>query len=290
MKNFCEIEASDIPKLKKGNELMPLSTGEQHCMPKHTWGAGIRPYFVVHYVISGKGTFYCGTNKFSLGAGDMFFVFPHTIVKYQADKDDPWHYAWVNFSGDAAYELLSSVGITLLNPVIRFSDPARLLSLMRAMPRERSDSPAENLHFTSMLYEFMSLILKNCSDNECGATTYFSQAVRFIKNHFGDNFTVDDLALYVGINRKYLHTIFKNACGKSPKEYIIDYRMKKACEFLGQEELSVGNIAYSVGYSDPLMFSKMFKLKMGISPTEYRKVGSAGGSATPIPRTESAGI
>ena len=145
------------------------------------------------------------------------------------------------------------------------------MPLMRAMPRERSDSRYENLHFTSMLYEFMSPILKNCSDNEEGATTYFSVAVRFIKNHFGDSFTVDDVALYVGINRKYLHTVFKNACGKSPKEYIIDYRMKKACELLHQKELSVSNIAYSVGYSDPLMFSKMFKLKTGASPSEYRK-------------------
>jgi AraC-like DNA-binding protein len=59
--------------------------------------------------------------------------------------------------------------------------------------------------------------------------------------------------------------------GVSPKDYMLEYRMKKAVEFLADESLSIGNIAYSVGYKDPLTFSKMFKVKMGVSPTEYRK-------------------
>ncbi|MBE6688569.1 MAG: AraC family transcriptional regulator [Ruminococcaceae bacterium] len=256
---------------KNRQSLRPLSAGEQHCPPKHTWGAGVRSYMVVHYIISGKGTFYCGTNKFSLGAGDMFFIFPNTIVKYQADKEDPWHYAWINFSGDDSQEILSHIGVSVRNPVLKFGEGSSLLPIMRAMPRDRSDNRAENLHFASLLYEFMSLILKNRTESEESETTYFSIATHFIKNHFSDAITVSDIAAHVRINRKYLHCVFKKSCGKSPKEYIIEYRMKKACEFLHEPELSISNIAYSVGYSDPLMFSKMFKRKTGKSPTEYRK-------------------
>lgn len=267
--NPCETNFE--PEKKTHNELYPLSSGEEHCKPKHTWGPGIRSYFLVHYVISGKGNFYCGPNKFKLEAGNMFFVFPHTVVKYQADKDDPWHYCWITFSGDDAYKLLSLAGISVNEPVIEIADAAKILSVLRAMPSERSESTPDNLHFASLLYEFVSLVLANQSDTDESESTYFSSAVRFIKNHFSDVFSVSDLALHVGINRKYLHSVFKNACGISPKEYIIDYRMKKACEFLHEKDLSVSTIAYSVGYSDPLMFSKMFKAKIGISPTEYRK-------------------
>ncbi len=269
MYNPCETQFKSESTAHR--ELYPLSSGEEQCKPKHTWGPGIRSYILVHYIISGKGTFHCGSNKYKLKAGNMFFVFPHTLVKYQADKEDPWHYCWVSFSSDEAYELLAGAGISIANPVIELSDPTKILAVLRGMPHERSESKTDNLHFVSMLYEFISLILQSRSEVTESETTYFSSSVRFIKNHFSDTFSVSDLALYVGINRKYLHKIFKDACGVSPKEYIIDYRMKKACEFLHEKELSISNIAYSVGYSDPLMFSKMFKRKLGISPTEYRK-------------------
>ena len=56
-----------------------------------------------------------------------------------------------------------------------------------------------------------------------------------------------------------------------PKDYIINYRIEKAKVFLKDLSLPIGNVAYSVGYKDPLTFSKMFKLKTGVSPTEYRE-------------------
>ena len=67
-------------------------------------------------------------------------------------------------------------------------------------------------------------------------------------------------------------TIFKRMLDLSPKDYIVYYRMERAKEFLQDARLPVGSIAYSVGYRDPLTFSKMFKLKTGLSPTEYRKI------------------
>ena len=81
---------------------------------------------------------------------------------------------------------------------------------------------------------------------------------------------MESLASYVGISRKYLFAIFKNALGVSPKDYIIDYRMKKACEFLEDGNLSVSQVAYSVGYKDPLTFSRMFKAKLGVAPMTLR--------------------
>jgi transcriptional regulator GlxA family with amidase domain len=47
--------------------------------------------------------------------------------------------------------------------------------------------------------------------------------------------------------------------------------MERAKEFLQDALLPIGSVAYSVGYRDQLTFSKIFKLKTGFSPTEYRK-------------------
>ena len=62
-----------IPQ-KVNHSLVALSSGEEKCAPCHSWGAGVRSHYLIHYVISGKGVFYCGTNKVadnrrSLGLG-----------------------------------------------------------------------------------------------------------------------------------------------------------------------------------------------------------------------------
>ena len=92
-----------------------------------------------------------------------------------------------------------------------------------------------------------------------------------IPDEEAEDITVELLASYIGIGRKYLYSLFKRFLNLSPKEYIIAYRMERAKDFLQDMQLSVGSVACSVGYQDPLTFSKMFKLYTGISPSEYAK-------------------
>jgi AraC-like DNA-binding protein len=56
----------------------------------------------------------------------------------------------------------------------------------------------------------------------------------------------------------------------SPQEYLVNYRLDKACGLLKTTSLPVSNIAAQVGYNDPLSFSKVFKMFHNISPKAYR--------------------
>ena len=60
--------------------------------------------------------------------------------------------------------------------------------------------------------------------------------------------------------------------GKSPKEYLTEYRIKQACRLLKETDLSISAIAYSVGFENNLYFSKAFKKQKGLSPSEYRVI------------------
>lgn len=264
--NFTEREKNPSTLLK------PISTGEEKCNPGHFWGPGVRNTYIIHYVISGKGIFYCGTNKYEVGPGQIFVIFPDTVIKYQADEKDPWHYIWVVFKGDEAKDIFKKLNITLKKPICHIQNKNQILSLLRSMPEERSMDLHENLMFSSMLYELAANLLtdSNTVDSK-GENQYFSAAVNYIRAHYSEDLTVDNVAAYIGISRKYLFALFKKAIGVSPKEYIVDYRMKKACALLQNNVLSVGNVAYSVGYKDQLTFSRMFKEKMGCSPTQYKE-------------------
>lgn len=268
MRDCCDT----VPYVPKSTSaLYPLLCDEEKCAPNHFWGPGVRANFVIHYIISGCGTFYCGPNKYELSAGDAFVIFPYTIVKYAASKSTPWHYTWVIFDGDEAANILSESGITVKNPVLRANQTSNFKNHICSMVHNNTDDLTGQLHFTSELYELLSLMTKKNGDKQKNENSFFDEAVQHIHNNFSEDITVDGISEKLGISRKYLYAIFKSACGRSPKEYIMDYRIEKSCDFLKNKSLPISSVAYSVGYPDPFVFSKMFKQKTGVSPSEYRK-------------------
>ena len=103
------------------------------------------------------------------------------------------------------------------------------------------------------------------------SSTYFEHALQFIQFNYNRNIQISDIADYIGITRSYLFNIFKQNLNMAPKEYLLQYRMDKAKEFLAETTDSIQDIAANVGYSDALAFSKMFRHIVGSSPSQYRK-------------------
>jgi len=82
--------------------------------------------------------------------------------------------------------------------------------------------------------------------------------------------TVRILADYIGLDRSYLTTLFKERLNISPQAYLTHFRMNKACLLLKEKDLSITEVALLSGYKDPVVFQKAFKNALGISPSKYR--------------------
>ena len=135
---------------------------------------------------------------------------------------------------------------------------------------------SKEVKMTGLLYIFLSKLIENYPSkssfkNEDRQKKYTKKALEYIEKNYSRNIKVKDISEYLGLHRSYLYTVFKDNLNISPKEYIIKYRINKACELMKNTKLSIGDISRSVGYSDPMNFSKIFKQKKGISPSEYRK-------------------
>ena len=94
-------------------------------------------------------------------------------------------------------------------------------------------------------------------------------ALDYIHNHYA-HARVSDIASYIGITRSYLTHIFKQRMDISPQEYLLSYRLEQGSRLLRTTKMSVQEIAESIGYENPLTFSKMFKNAYGVSPKYYR--------------------
>ena len=69
--------------------------------------------------------------------------------------------------------------------------------------------------------------------------------------------------------------MFIKHLGLSPNDYLTQYRINRACSLLRNSKLTISNIANSVGYDDPLYFSRVFKKVKGVSPSIYLKNADA---------------
>ncbi|MNG24493.1 Arabinose operon regulatory protein [compost metagenome] len=83
--------------------------------------------------------------------------------------------------------------------------------------------------------------------------------------------TIRQLSDYLGLDRKYVAALFREALGIPPQQYLLRYRMDKACELLRSTGLTVAETARSVGYKDALLFSRMFKKVIGVPPSRYHR-------------------
>ena len=80
--------------------------GIHDCEPSHSFGPAIRPNYLLHFVIKGKGNYYLNDNCYEVKENECFLIRPNELTFYQADKDDPWTYVWVGFDGEMAQKYL----------------------------------------------------------------------------------------------------------------------------------------------------------------------------------------
>ena len=93
-----------------------------------------------------------------------------------------------------------------------------------------------------------------------------------VKNKMSDSdFSITTLQKELTVSKTKCYKIIKEATDMSPGEFITHVKMKEAQDYIRNTDLTISEIAYSVGYADPKYFSKVFKKAYGETPVNYRK-------------------
>ena len=253
--------------------LVVANCGCSQTEPLHSFGPALKPNFVIHFVLSGKGVFSIGGKNYQLEAGGGFLIPPGELAFYQADEKEPWTYIWVGFSGSKAQEYIQGIGLSGHAPIFQSEEQEALYACVKDMMEHNTYSVANELRRVGQLQIFLSMIAReNFMEEEVGkGNQYVKRAIDFIQSNYHFPIKVTDVADYVCINRSYLYSLFQEALKMSPQQFLSSYRITKAAELLLTSSLSVESIALSVGYNAPFVFTKAFKQIKGMSPTAYRK-------------------
>lgn len=98
------------------------------------------------------------------------------------------------------------------------------------------------------------------------------KAIDFIKSNQDFNFSLTDICKEVNFSLYHFIRIFKAQTGQTPYEYIINLKINKAKHLLLDKNLSVTEISFMSGFSSNSHFATIFKKKVGVAPTQYRKM------------------
>lgn len=118
----------------------------------------------------------------------------------------------------------------------------------------------------------LNVIEKIKENRNLGCRNRIMQAVQYIDNHFADDdLSLQKMADMVQMSPSYFSVEFKKEMGTNFSQYLTETRIEKAKSLLNDPFCKTYEIAYAVGYKDYPHFSKTFKKRTGLTPSEYRK-------------------
>ena len=240
--------------------VMPVAMdfcGQEKCAPGYGYGPAIRSVFIIHVITDGRGKLVKNGRTFNIKKGEAFIIYPGEENYYQADAREPWTYMWIGFHGLYAEAMMEYAEAMMENtdfsrdcPVITCPDPQEICAHMETMLRFNALTYVNELIRMRELYSILVILSRepgeNGGDRGRGDERdpdhgYVQTAVNLLISSFGKQIRVSDVA------------------------------MEKASSLLASTSSPVGLIAEEVGYSDPMTFSKVFRRRRGMSPTEFRE-------------------
>lgn len=262
----------DSIKLESRTPLLLIqSTGSQKCGAEESWGPGERDHFLLHYVVSGEGEYRCGSDVWYLHGGDAFMIYPHTRVEYSANPQEPWEYLWVGFNGFDAPRCVEEIGFTQRQPVLRGRGNSGIRTRMEALYRSYGLGYADRLTMAAKLYDLAAFLVRTAGTRREQQEQRDSAwlAAEYIMLHYREPISIGEVAACASVSQSSLYRHFIDRYHKSPKRFLLEYRIERACELLHEADSTIQEIAAASGFEDAFYFSRVFREVKGISPKEY---------------------
>lgn len=272
MKEYKETYHSLI--YKSNSDLSLYSAGYEECISEYSYGPTIRSYHLIHFVLHGTGELHINEHVFKLSAGDAFLIPSGKVSYYKADKTDPWCYVWISFLGINSqmylYQLMTSANDTY---IIHGLDYKKYQMCIMDILSLEGTPTSQYLQANGLLYQIMAMLFTDVGFHESswGKYSLVDEIKFYLDMNYAEKLKLGEVAKTFGIHPNYFTRIFHERFGVSPKNYLMNLKLKKACRLLTTTRLSISVIAASLGFEDQLAFTKSFKKTYSVSPSQYRK-------------------
>ncbi len=233
------------------------------------FGPGQRERYILHYVLRGSGFF----NGRPVRAGQGFIITSGQLVEYHGSPEEPWAFLWVISKSPQILGIFDRYRPDPESGIFDFRGSSVLRDTAERLLRENG-SLCDPLELEELLLHICNSHFRKqpAARFRPNGEVYLDFCLSYIENNIHKPIRTSDLTSLLGVSQPYLYRLFEERFGISPKGYIINYKMHRAEQLLHDTDLTVSQIAASLGYPDALTFSKAFKAKKHHSPTDFRNM------------------
>ena len=261
------LEDSILPFIYKTGSVRPTN----HRFGSSNWHENLE----VLYITEGDGIISDNSRVISVSRGDIA-VINSNHLHVLAAGDRAMHFRYLII--DRSFCLSNGFDSSGLTYQSKINDP-EILALMERLHTAYGQSSETDYQTLSIRTAVLQLMLLLCQKYSTPAShtlhtdrvaTYVKQAIDYIRAAYAQNFSLEDVASFVGISSCYLSREFHRYTGYSFVAYVNRLRCKKAQQMLADGQLDIHEVGKRCGFENRSYFSKSFRQYIGMSPIEYR--------------------
>lgn len=234
----------------------------------------------IYYTKGGSITTIQGKDYHCL-MNDLMILQPHGIYTSLNYGQKEFEYIYIHFQVEPITLQTQLLGLfAQITPVIHDKDKELLHLFLIILKEAESNKPGANALINMLIKTICIDIIRKQRTFQQRYTLrpkhkdqieLINNIISYINLHIRDNLNIQQLAIQFNISPNYLYKSFINVMEKSPSQFIIEYRIALAKNYLNTNVYNLMQISELCGFSCQQHFTRSFTQNVGVSPNNYRK-------------------
>lgn len=239
------------------------------------WQTGrILNEYQIILITEGSGILQVGLGEYEIKPGTILIIRPGVKHRYKPNPKTGWTENYLGFKGDLADHFMNRVETITNYPILYHCVQYEFFDCYQKIFELVSDQKPSYQKISSGLLLKLLGYISSHKHSEQFAGKQVDQLVNDLKNYMWENVNQNiDLKEFCraqSVSYSYMRKAFKLYTGISPHQYFLDLKIMRAQELLVSTEKPIKEITYKLGFESIQYFSRLFKLKTGISPSSQR--------------------
>jgi AraC-like DNA-binding protein len=228
------------------------------------------------YISEGGGRLRSFEGEFILRPGNLVVLVPGEKHRYAPDPETGWTEYWIGFSGTVPAEWtkrgLLEAAITV-HPIL--NQKTMRLPFEEALNFAQNENHALQALIVSCVTRIFAWLIedRHARSSQVSHDT-IEQAKSIFEKSIYHPVDMEWLTTILNVNYQHLRDKFREKTGLSPYQYFLQMKINKAKELLQEGTLSIKEISYKLSFESPYYFSRLFKKKTGVSPSQWSNTTS----------------
>lgn len=230
--------------------------------------------FQINYISEGSGILELESGRYLIKPGSLLVIRPGVWHRYKPDRETGWHEHYIGFNGDSASHFLNQSVFAKKQPIINCGFRQELVdTYQKVFDLVQEETPGYQQVCSGLVLKLLGYVVAFKKQQKFSGKP-IEKTIQQIRLYIHDNVEEDiDLAQVAEqhqIGYSYFRKMFKKYTGVSPHQYQLGLKVLRARELLLTTDKSIKEIGYKLGFSSIYYFSRFFKEKMGLNPSDLR--------------------